>query len=128
MRVLLDSHTLVWALTNPMRLSQQAADLLSDLTTLPVVSSASLWELGIKHQITQSPELGRILSRLEHSLAAMGAEELRISHKHALKAAELPLLHKDPFDRMLIAQAIIEGVPLISSDRIFRRYRVLTVW
>lgn len=58
----------------------------------------------------------------------MGAEELRISHKHALKAAELPLHHKDPFDRMLSAQAMIEGLPLISNDRFFRRYQILIVW
>lgn len=128
MRVLLDTHALVWALTNPQRLSQQAATLLLDTNTRPVVSSASLWELGLKQQAGKSPEVGRILARLEHSLAVMGAEELRISHKHALKAAELPLHHKDPFDRMLIAQAILEGVPLISSDRFFRRYQILTVW
>lgn len=128
MRVLLDTHTLIWVLTNPKRLSQHVATLMLDPNTRPVISSASLWELAIKQQISKSPEVGRILPRLEHSLAVMGAEELRISHRHALKATELPLLHKDPFDRMLIAQAIVEGLPLISKDHFFRHYQVITVW
>lgn len=128
MRVLLDTHVLLWALADPARLSQKAAQLLLNTNNSPVISSASVWELAIKFQAGKLPQAGVVLSRLEYSLARLGAAELQISHAHAVKAASLPLHHKDPFDRMLIAQTIAEGLPLISADAVFQDYEVLTVW
>ncbi len=128
MKVLLDTHVLIWALTDPLKLSPQAANILLDSNTSLLVSSATVWELGIKFQIGKLPQVKRILPRLEHSLARLGADELRINHAHALKASCLSPVHRDPFDRMLVAQAVIEGVPLMTADQVFQGYQVLTVW
>ena len=128
MKVLLDTHVLVWALVNPRQLSQRVARLLSDRQSVIVVSSASIWELGIKYHSGKMPEMARIFPRIEYHLARFGATALSIDHSHAQMAASLPLIHKDPFDRMLVAQALVEGLPLVTNDALLERYAVLTIW
>ena len=128
MRILIDTHILVWALINPQRLSSRVVRLLSDRNNAILVSSATIWELGIKYHSGKMPEMVKILPRIEYHLARLGATALPIEHKHALMAASLPLLHRDPFDRMLVAQALTEGVPLVTSDEMLERYSVLTIW
>lgn len=128
MNVLIDTHVLIWALINPRRLSDRVMRLLTDINTGIVVSSASIWELGIKYHSGRMPEMARIFPRIEYHLARLGARELQISHSHALMASSLPMIHKDPFDRMLVAQALGEGLPLITDDETLERYAVLTIW
>ncbi len=128
MKVLLDTHVLVWAWINPRRLSPRVITLLSDRRTIIAVSSASVWELGIKYYSGKMPEMARIFPRIDYHLARLGATALPISHSHAQMAASLPMIHKDPFDRMLVAQALVEGLPVVTHDDFLERYSVLTIW
>lgn len=128
MQVLLDTHVLIWAMVSPERLSSRALTLLSDRSTELFVSSASIWELGIKYHSGKVPELAKLFLRINYHLAQLGAREMPIRHEHALMASSLPLIHKDPFDRMLVAQALVEGFPLVTHDEMLQRYSVLTIW
>ncbi|NOZ73490.1 MAG: type II toxin-antitoxin system VapC family toxin [Chloroflexi bacterium] len=128
MNAIIDTHVLIWALIKPRRLSAHAMRLLTDINTGIIVSSASIWELGIKYHGGKMPEMARIFPRIEYYLARLRVRELRISHTHALMASSLPMVHRDPFDRMLVAQAIVEGIPLVTDDKLLERYSVLTIW
>jgi PIN domain nuclease of toxin-antitoxin system len=113
LRLLLDSHIFVWWLGDDSRLGQGARNVIADQNNLIHVSAASVWELEIKQA------LGRLTIRsaeLLPQIATNGFIELRISAGHAVMAARLPLHHRDPFDRMLIAQALSEGLVLLSDD------------
>lgn len=121
MRVLLDTHLLLWAAGAPEKLSQPLRELLEQPETELLFSPASLWELAIKNG------LGRDDFRVEPSLLRRGLvdngyDELPITAEHAVAVAVLPMLHKDPFDRMLIAQASVEGVELLTVDEQVGRY------
>jgi len=128
MNVLIDTHVLIWALVKPRRLSARAMRLLTDINTGIMVSSASIWELGIKYHNGKMPEMARIFPQIQRHLIRLQARELQISHSHALMASSLPMVHKDPFDRMLVAQALVEGIPLVTDDELLERYAVLTIW
>ena len=128
MKVLVDTNILIWALINPQRLSEKAIDVLLNPDTEIVVSSASLWEIGIKYHAGKMPEIARIFMRIEYYLTALDAQELPITHKHALLAASLPLIHKDPFDRVLVAQSLAEGLPLVTKDAILGKYNISVIW
>lgn len=121
MRVLLDTHLLLWAAGAPEKLSAPLRQLLEQPETELLFSPASLWEVAIKNA------LGRDDFRVEPSLLRRGLVdngygELPITAEHAVAVAVLPLLHKDPFDRMLIAQASVEGVELLTVDEQVGRY------
>lgn len=121
MKVLLDTHLLLWAAGAPGRLPDAARRRIADPETAPLFSAASLWEVAIKAALGR-PDFsvdGRLLRRglLEH-----GWEELPIRSAHAVEVADLPPLHRDPFDRILVAQARVEGVALITSDRAVAAY------
>ena len=121
MRILLDTHLLVWAMGSPERLSAALAAMLQDPANTPVFSVASLWELVIKQ------ELGRPDFRVEPALLRRvlldgGWQELPIQAHHALAVAALPLLHRDPFDRLLLAQASADGLLLITADQQLAAY------
>jgi PIN domain nuclease of toxin-antitoxin system len=128
MRVLIDTHVLVWSLVQPRRLSGRVTRLLADINTEVVVSSVSIWELGIKYYNGKIPEMARIFPRIEYHLARLRTRELPITTAHALMASSLPVIHKDPFDRMLVAQALVEGMPLVTDDDLLEHYSVLTIW
>lgn len=116
MRVLLDSHVLLWWITDASSLSQPARDLFADESHELLWSAASTWELGIKASLgkLRLPEpLERFVPR---QLRAQNLLGLPIHHDHAARAAELPTIHRDPFDRMLVAQALVENVPLVTRD------------
>ena len=126
-RVLLDTHALVWWLEAKDRLSAKARSAIEDSETTVLVSPASAWELAIKSQ------LGKFKSRelvddLDNEIRQEGFVELRISIEHALRAGGLAGRHKDPFDRMLISQALTEEVALISADKYFDAYEVARIW
>ncbi|MEH3116524.1 MAG: type II toxin-antitoxin system VapC family toxin [Methylorubrum populi] len=121
MRLLLDTHLLIWALGAPQRLSNTARQLIDDPAHVPVFSTASIWELAIKQSLARTK--GAIDADLVRStLLRDGYEELVIIGAHAIAVANLPLLHKDPFDRLLLAQATVEGMTLLTADDLLARY------
>jgi PIN domain nuclease of toxin-antitoxin system len=129
LRVLLDTHAFLWwASARGARLSDRARDLLSDGATDAAFSIASAWEIAIKvgggrMVLPDEPER-YVPDRLRHH----GFELMPIALTHAIRAGALPPLHRDPFDRMLIAQAQIEGLPILTADPAISRYDVETIW
>lgn len=127
MKVLLDTHVLLWWLTDDGRLTSDVDRLLRDPATDVVVSVASLWEIAIKYANGRLPLSKPPGAFFPDVLAACRFEILPISAEHAYATAGLPLHHKDPFDRLIVAQARVEGLPIISDDPCFRRYEVEVV-
>jgi PIN domain nuclease of toxin-antitoxin system len=126
MRVLLDTHTLLWALAEPQRLSPRASRLIREATNTLLVSAASAWEIATKYRLGKLPSAWVIISGYAAHMTALRAEELPIRAEHALMAGGFESLHRDPFDRILAAQAIVEGVPLVTSDPVFRAFEGLS--
>ena len=120
MNVLLDTHILIWALENNPSLSKKARNAIITGGNMVFVSSASVWEISIKKSIGK---LG-VPDNLLEELIAHRFNLLNISAEHAQLAGELPMIHKDPFDRMLVAQAKIEKLTLISNDPMIAQYKV----
>ncbi|MFT4036502.1 MAG: type II toxin-antitoxin system VapC family toxin [Patulibacter sp.] len=115
--MLLDSHVAVWWLTNNPRLSPAAAAMIANCTGTLVVSTASVWELEIKRASGKFDGLG-----LREALPLADIPILEITADDAVRAAHLPPHHADPFDRMIVAQAIERGLPLVSADAAMRAY------
>ena len=122
-RFLLDTHALLWSLTEPRRLSQRAREALEDPRSEVFVSSISGWEIAVKHA------LGKLKApdNLEASIKKQGFTPLSLTFHHAEQAGALPPHHGDPFDRMLVAQAQIEELIVVTSDRHISRYDVRTM-
>ncbi len=121
MRLLLDTHLILWAAYEPTRLSEEVRSLINDDRHVPVFSAASMWEVTIKAGLgradfTVDP---RILRR---GLLENEWEELPISSAHSVAVADLPAVHQDPFDRILVAQARVEGIALLTSDPLVAEY------
>ena len=115
MTLLLDTHLLLWAAGDPERLSAESQDLLGDPATELMFSIASIWEIVIKNALGRSDF--RVEPRLlRDGLIQNGYSELAVRSEHALAVGRLPPLHKDPFDRILIAQAQVENVTLLTTD------------
>ncbi|MGD1701661.1 type II toxin-antitoxin system VapC family toxin [Dapis sp. BLCC M229] len=127
MKLLLDTHTFIWWDSEPSKLSQPALELLTDKNNLRLLSVVSLWEISIKHQLgklTLNKTLGEIVAIQQNNFI----EILPITVAHVLALDSLSVYHKDPFDRLLIAQANIENAVLISCDSIFANYSVKVEW
>ena len=125
MRVLLDTHALIWALDAPERLPQTFLDTLDKAGVTVFASAASTWEIAIK------VALGRLrfpIEKLPTALSDAAFKELQVSIAHGLEMARLPLIHRDPFDRLLVAQARHEGLTLVTRDPTVRRYPIDTLW
>ena len=125
LRLLLDTHSLIWALDTPERLPATVRTTFDRPDVAVFVSAASTWEIAIK------TALGRLrfpLAELPRALADAAFEELPVRIGHGLEMAGLPLLHRDPFDRLLIAQARYEHLTLVTCDVAIRRYPVGTLW
>ncbi len=120
MRVLLDTHILLWWLAADPALPRRAAEVISDTDTTVVVSAATAWEIAIKKAVGRLEAPDDLLDALE----ANDFESIAITTTHALAAGQLPLHHSDPFDRMLIAQSRIEGLTLVSIDSRLSDYDV----
>ena len=120
MRVLLDTHILLWWLADDPLLPSEARALIADASTEVLVSAASVWEITIKRAAGRLEAPDDLLD----ALAANDFDTLSISAGHAIKAGGLPPHHPDPFDRMLIAQAQAEGLALVTLDRRFSEYEV----
>lgn len=121
MNLLLDTHLLLWAASEPQRLSAKARNLLLDPANHLLFSSASLWEISIKNGLERS-DFNVDPRRLWRMLLISGYRELPITSEHTVVVNDLPHLHKDPFDRILIAQARVEGVTLLTADKVVARY------
>lgn len=126
---LLDTHALVWALTEPEALGPAAVAAISDSASELLVSAVSGWEIATKHRLGKLPRAEAVLDALPTHLARLGASVLPVSLEHALLAGSMEWEHRDPFDRMLAAQAILEAIPLITTDQVFAsRPGVGVVW
>jgi PIN domain nuclease of toxin-antitoxin system len=119
--LLVDTHLLLWAAGEPKKLSKKARQLLEDPDSRLWFSAASLWEVAIKHGLGRQ-DFRVEPRRLRRGLIDNGWRELAISSEHAVATLDLPPLHKDPFDRMLVAQARVEGLALVTSDEFLARY------
>jgi PIN domain nuclease of toxin-antitoxin system len=127
-RVLLDTHTLLWWLDGDRRLSRRARSTIGDNDNSVLVSAASAWEISTKVRLGKLPGAIEVAAELPAILRQQQFEPLPIAIAHALRAGNLPGPHRDPFDRMLIAQAHDEDLALVSNERIFDAYAVRRVW
>lgn len=118
MKLLFDTHVLVWAATDDVRLSTEAARLIDDEANILYFSAASLWELSIKG----AERTGIVPALLRKALLDAGYLELPITSEHSLAISTLPDHHRDPFDRIMVAQALVEGISLVTHDRMLRLY------
>lgn len=128
MKILLDTHTFVWMVDDPNQLSPLASSLLRDRGNTLLLSAVSIWEMQIKIGLNKLP-----LSRPLREIVTMQQDRndlqiLRIELPHLWALEELPPHHKDPFDRLLIAQAQIEDVPLLSRDELVSQYEIKVLW
>lgn len=128
MRLLLDTHAFLWWLDGDRRLSSRGRRLIADETTEVFVSAASAWEIAIKAAAGKLPGARDVAADVSGCLLSQGFRPLDITVGHAQRAGGLPLLHRDPFDRMLVAQAFVEGLPLLSNDSVFDAYAVQRIW
>ena len=128
MRVLLDSHAFLWFVGGNSRFSQRARQVVEDRDNESVFSIASVWEMAIKVGLGKLTPHVPFPMLISEQLKENGIALLDITVAHALRVAQLPYHHRDPFDRMLIAQAITEGLPIISVDSVFDAYSVTRIW
>lgn len=127
-RLLLDTHTLLWALYEPHKLSTRTRHLLEDPKNTRLVSTASLWEIAIKHKLGKLALGGDFLKNYRAYLRVFLAEELYIEGAHVVLAPQLPTDHKDPFDRILAAQSQVEAALLLTDDPKIKDFGVETFW
>lgn len=128
MRVLLDTHTFLWWLDGDRRLPVRGRRLIADAATEVFVSAASAWEIAIKAAAGKLPGAREVAEDVAGCMESQGFRPLDITVLHAQRAGSLPPLHRDPFDRMLAAQALAEGLPLLSNDAVFDAYAVRRIW
>ncbi|MDE2877434.1 type II toxin-antitoxin system VapC family toxin [Candidatus Palauibacter soopunensis] len=128
MRVLLDTHAFLWWIADSGRLSRKARRLISDETNDIAVSAASAWEIATKRRIGRLPGGEAVALDVAGRISDQGFSELAISVSDGERAGRLPGPHRDPFDRMLAAQALARGLPIISIDGVFDRYGLDRLW
>jgi PIN domain nuclease of toxin-antitoxin system len=121
MKLLLDTHVLLWAAGQPERLPKGAQTLLDDPQNELLFSSANLWEIAIKRALRRD-DFRADARLLRRGLLDNGYQELPITCEHAVMIEALPPLHKDPFDRILVAQSVVEGITLLTADPMVAQY------
>jgi PIN domain nuclease of toxin-antitoxin system len=126
MKVLIDTHVLLWGLQDEAKLSRRVQALLPAADVW--ISVASLWEIIAKVQVGKLALPTPVSEYLAAKLTANGVSVLPISFDHVMRLESLPLHHRDPFDRILIAQSLSESLPLVSADPQFERYSVELIW
>ena len=119
--ILLDTHVLLWALLEPHKLSSAARAVIADRNTALYVSAASAWEISTKHRLGRLPDAAPVVLAFDDSLERLGAVAVPVTSRHALAAGALNWPHGDPFDRILAAQCLLDGLPLMTADRAFPR-------
>ena len=128
MRLLLDTCVLLWWWSEPERLSKRALALIRDPENKVFISAASAWEIATKYRLQKYPQGGRIIPEWDDRIALDGFSEIAISARHALKAGGLPGPHRDPFDRMIAAQGLIEEIPVASPDQELSALGAELIW
>ena len=128
MKVLLDTHALLWLLLEPAKLSKRVRTVLARTETEMMVSSATAWEIATKHRLGKLDHAGEVVRSYQEHLRTALATELAISSSHALLAGSFKTAHKDPFDRLIAAQGTLEMIPVISNDRAFDDFPVTLLW
>jgi PIN domain nuclease of toxin-antitoxin system len=121
MKFLLDTHLLLWAAGQPERLSKPARELIENPDNALYFSAASIWEIAIKSSLGRE-DFKADARLIRRGLIDNGYQEIAISSEHAAGVQALPLVHKDPFDRLLIAQSLVEGMPLVTMDPLLSQY------
>ena len=120
MSYLLDTHILLWWLFDDPKLDSTCRDIIRNPQNRILVSSVSAWEIATKYRIGKLPEAKQLVEAYPQTLQQARFFELAITAAHALRAGNLPIAHRDPFDRMLMAQAELENLPLLTDDRAFQ--------
>lgn len=128
MRVLLDTHTWLWWLSAPQQLNADTRALIADRANQLLLSVASTWEIAIKVSIGKLHLPGPLATFLPEQLRQDEIEVLGIDINHTFRVASLPHHHRDPFDRMLVAQALVESLPLVTADPLLRPYGATLIW
>ncbi|HLA74906.1 MAG TPA: type II toxin-antitoxin system VapC family toxin [Gammaproteobacteria bacterium] len=128
MKVLLDTHALLWWLFDDPKLSAKAKRAIKNPDNVIFASTASAWEMATKYRLGKLPGAELVVRQLPALLQSARIEPLPISMEHALAAGNLPGPHRDPFDRMLIAQARLENLPIVTLDEAFKGYGVKIIW
>jgi PIN domain nuclease of toxin-antitoxin system len=128
MRLLLDTHTFLWWDNEPDKLSERALALCRDPSNVLMLSVVSVGEMQIKHQAGKLDLSLPLAALVAGQMETNKIQVLPITMEHVLALEALPSHHKDPFDRLLVAQAVVEGVMLVSRDPLFNRYPVTAVW
>jgi len=128
MNILLDTHIFIWSTANPERLSQTVTNLLTDTSNTWILSIASVWEMQIKLQLGKLNLNSSLPNLIDNQQCVNNLQILSIDLTHIYNLNNLPLHHKDPFDRILIAQAMVEQIPIISIDEVFDNYPIKRLW
>jgi len=128
MRILLDTHAFLWAVMDSERLTPKAREMMSDPANDLLLSAASAYEIAVKAakgrlQLPEEPA-----TYIKTRVATLGLQELAVTVEQVAAAAALPPIHADPWDRLLIAQARLEQIPILTADRLIQRYEVETIW
>ena len=128
MRMMLDTHAFVWWVAEPGRLPEAVYRLIADEANDVFVSAASAWEIAAKHRIGKLPDAAALALDVAGNVAGQGFEALAITVDDAERAGRLPGPHRDPFDRLLIAQSQARALGVVSNDRVFDGYGVNRLW
>lgn len=128
MRHLLDSHTLIWAADEPSKVSAPAMSAMKNSANDLLISAATIWESAIKYGKGRLPLSLSYRQWIDKAIADMDLDILPITLDHAERQVALPFHHRDPFDRLIAVQALVEGIPLVSADPIFDAYGVNRIW
>lgn len=128
MRLLLDTHTFLWWVSGDAKLGKAASEAIGDGANECYFSMASAWEMAIKVSLGKLTIARKLERFLPEELAANGFDTLHVEVEHVARVAGLPFHHRDPFDRLLAAQALSEDLAIVSADPVFRRYGVTRLW
>ena len=128
MRVLLDTHAFLWWITDDASLSPRAREIIGDGNNVLFLSAASAWEIAIKVGLGRLALPGRLERFIPEQLALNAIDSLPVQLSHALHVSNLPNHHRDPFDRMLVAQSQLENLPLLSADPRLAQYAIDILW
>jgi PIN domain nuclease of toxin-antitoxin system len=128
LRLLIDTHALLWWLSDDASLSGTAREAMADTSNVLLVSAACAWEISTKVRLGKLPGAAELAADFSGFMLREGFTTMDITTDHAVRAGLLPGPHKDPFDRMLIAQAQAEGAPVVSNESVFDDYGVHRVW